>query len=80
VLAQILLAQNDPAASLAALQRIYTVSRANKTPLPNGYFAVAGEVFLRLGRREEARQAFQQALQLHPEDQASRQRLATLSR
>ncbi|MDP9191627.1 MAG: sulfatase-like hydrolase/transferase [Acidobacteriota bacterium] len=78
VLAQILLAQNDPGAALAALQRIYSASRANKTSLPNGYFAVAGEVFLRLGRREEARQAFQQALQLHPEDQASRKRLATL--
>jgi tetratricopeptide (TPR) repeat protein len=75
VLAQILLAQNDPAAALAALQRIY----AKKTSLPNGYFALAGEVFLRLGRREEARLAFQQALQLHPDDQASRKRLAMLT-
>lgn len=78
VLAQVLLAQNDPAGALVALQRIYTSSRAKKASLPSGYFAVAGEVFLRLGRREEARQAFQQALQLHPEDQASRKRLATL--
>jgi choline-sulfatase len=76
VLAQILLAQNDPASALAALQRIYTARK--ESPLPQGYFAVAGEVFLRLGRREEARQAFQQALQLHPEDQASRKRLAAL--
>ncbi len=78
VLAQVLLAQNDPATALKALQRIYTKSRANKTALPSGYFAVAGEVFLRLGRREEARQAFQQALQLHPEDEATRKRLAAL--
>jgi tetratricopeptide (TPR) repeat protein len=80
VLAQILLAQNDPGAALTALQRIYSSSRAKKEPLPSGYFAVAGEVFFRLGRREEARLAFQQALQLHPEDQASRKRLATLEK
>src|SRR5688572_9863834 len=78
VLAQVLLAQNDPAGALTALQRIYTSSRAKKTPLPRGYFAVAGEVFYRLGRREEARLAFMQALQLHPEDQTSRKRLAKL--
>jgi choline-sulfatase len=76
VLAQILLAHNDPQAALAALQRIYSARKTS--PLPSGYFAVAGEVFLRLGRREEARMAFTQALQLHPEDRASRERLNAL--
>jgi arylsulfatase A-like enzyme/predicted negative regulator of RcsB-dependent stress response len=79
VLAQVLLAQNDPSAALTALQRIYSASRQQKAPLPSGYFAVAGEVFLRLGRRDEARMAFTQALQLHPEDRVSRKRLATLT-
>jgi choline-sulfatase len=71
LLAQILLAQNDAQGALAALQRIY----AKKQGLPRGYFAVAGDVFLRLGRTEEARMAFMQAMQLHPEDRASREKL-----
>lgn len=80
LLAQILLAQNDPQSALAALQRIYTASRAKKAQLPSGYFAVAGEVFLKLGRREEARLAFQQAVQLHPEDRDLRERLSMLEK
>jgi arylsulfatase A-like enzyme/Flp pilus assembly protein TadD len=60
VLAQVLLAQNDAQGALAALQRIYS----RKQGLPEGYFAVAGEVFLKLGREEEARMAFLQAKQL----------------
>jgi predicted negative regulator of RcsB-dependent stress response len=60
VLAQVLLAQNDAAGALAALQRIYS----RKQGLPQGYFALAGEVFLKLGREEEARLAFLQARQL----------------
>jgi choline-sulfatase len=60
VLAQVLLAQNDAAGALAALQRIYS----RKQGLPKGYFALAGEVFTKLGREEEARLAFLQAKQL----------------
>ncbi|HEU4886950.1 MAG TPA: sulfatase-like hydrolase/transferase, partial [Thermoanaerobaculia bacterium] len=76
VLAQILLAQNDAQGALTALQRIYS----RKKGLPTGYFALAGEVFLKLGRHEEARLAFLQAIQLHPEDTVSRKRLAELER
>ncbi|MFL6245758.1 MAG: tetratricopeptide repeat protein, partial [Thermoanaerobaculia bacterium] len=57
VLAQVLLAQNDAPGALAALQRIY----AKKQGLPEGYFALAGNVFLKLGREEEARLAFLEA-------------------
>ena len=60
VLAQVLLAQDDPHGALAALQRIYS----RKNGLPKGYFALAGEVFLKLGRKEEARLAFLQAKEL----------------
>jgi choline-sulfatase len=74
LLAQVLLAQHDAAGALAILQRMY----AQKKPLPRGFVSVAGEVFLQLGRREEARLAFQHAVQLHPEDETSRKRLAAL--
>jgi len=74
LLAQIFLAQNEPQAALVALQRIYS----KKKGLPRGYFSVAGEVFLRLGRKEEARLAFMQAVQLHPGDRRSRERLDSL--
>jgi choline-sulfatase len=80
VLAQVLLAQNDAEGALHALQRVYSAAMKDKTHLPNGYFAVAGDVFLKLGRRAEARMAFQQALAMHPEDRATREKLKLLSR
>jgi arylsulfatase A-like enzyme/Tfp pilus assembly protein PilF len=78
LLARIHLAQNNAPAALIALQRIYTTTQTTHTPLPRGYFTLAGEVFLHLGRREEARLSFEHALELHPDDREARARLQTL--
>jgi arylsulfatase A-like enzyme/Flp pilus assembly protein TadD len=79
LLAQIHLAQNDAPAALAALQRIYANTQTTHTPLPRGYFTLAGEVFLHLGRQDEARLAFEHALELHPGDREAKARLESLA-
>jgi choline-sulfatase len=79
LLATIFMMRDDPRSALAALQRVYNASRANGTPLPTGYYTLAGDVFLRLRRPNEARVAFERAVQLHPEDEVARERLKMLS-
>ncbi|HET8773135.1 MAG TPA: sulfatase-like hydrolase/transferase [Thermoanaerobaculia bacterium] len=79
LLATIFMMRDDPRSALAPLQRVYDASRARGTPLPNGYFTLAGDVFLRLRRPNEARVAFERAVELHPEDAVARERLKMLS-
>ncbi len=75
LVATIFMMRDNPRSALPALQRVYDASRANGTPLPNGYFTLAGDVFLRLRRPNEARVAFERAVELHSEDAVARERL-----
>ena len=78
ILAQILLVRNDLRGALATLQRIHDSARAENRPLPRRYWIVTGDVFLRLGRVNEARTAFERAVRADPSDPMARERLAML--
>jgi MFS family permease/tetratricopeptide (TPR) repeat protein len=57
LLAQVHMFRNEPRAALPLLQRIH----GKGGPLPRGYYRLAGDVFLALGRPDEARVAFEEA-------------------
>jgi len=78
--AQVLLGRRDPERALAVLQRIYDTSQKQKTQLPRGFFIVTGDTFMALGRTAEARQAFERAVALHPDDRVARERLQRLEK
>jgi choline-sulfatase len=78
LLATIHMMRDDPRAALPLLQRIHDRSRTQHTSLPRGYYVLTGDVFLRLGRPNEARVAFEHALQIHPDDPVARERLQML--
>jgi len=61
VTAQVLLARNDARGALLVLQEKYERSRAEKSPLPREYWIVTGNAFTRLGRIEDAREAYERA-------------------
>ncbi|HEX6085403.1 MAG TPA: tetratricopeptide repeat protein, partial [Thermoanaerobaculia bacterium] len=74
LVATIHMMRDEPREALPLLQRIHERGGA----LPRGYYVLAGDVFLRLGRPQEARVAFERAAQLRPDDPLPRERLRTL--
>jgi tetratricopeptide (TPR) repeat protein len=76
LLATIHMMRDEPREALPLLQRIHD----RGGPLPRGYYVLAGDVFLRLGRPQQARVAFERAVQVHPDDALARERLRMLSR
>ncbi|HVG25504.1 MAG TPA: sulfatase-like hydrolase/transferase [Thermoanaerobaculia bacterium] len=74
LLATVYMTRDQPRDALPLLQRIY--ERGGN--LPRGYFVLTGDVFLRLGRPREAREAFERAVQVHPDDRVARERLQML--
>jgi tetratricopeptide (TPR) repeat protein len=55
VKAQVLLARNDVPGALQILQRMYRAKRR----LPRGYWKITGDAFARIGRMDDARDAYQ---------------------
>jgi tetratricopeptide (TPR) repeat protein len=74
LLANIHMMRDDPRSALPLLQRIHD----RGGPLPRGYYVLTGDVFLRLERPNEARIAYERALQIHPDDPVARERLQML--
>jgi choline-sulfatase len=78
LLASIHMMRDEPREALPLLQRIHDRARAEGTSLPRGYYVLTGDVFLLLGRPNEARIAYERALAVHPDDPVARERLARL--
>ncbi|HYC87884.1 MAG TPA: sulfatase-like hydrolase/transferase [Thermoanaerobaculia bacterium] len=74
LLATIHMMRGEARDALPLLQRIHD----RGGPLPRGYYVLAGDVFLRLGRPQQARIAFERAVQIHPDDPLPRERLRML--
>ncbi|HUR79956.1 MAG TPA: tetratricopeptide repeat protein, partial [Thermoanaerobaculia bacterium] len=72
--ANIHMLRGDARSALPLLQRVYDRGGS----LPRGYYILTGDAFLRLGRPNEARQAYERALQIHPDDPVARERLQAL--
>ncbi len=71
LLANIHMLRDDPRSALPLLQRIYDRGGS----LPRGYYVLTGDAFRRLGRPNEAREAYERALAVHPDDPVARERL-----
>jgi tetratricopeptide (TPR) repeat protein len=80
VTAQALLARGDVRGAMATLQRIDRTARAENRPLPRGYWIIAGDAFMRIGRNADAREAYERAVRVDPSDESARERLASIAR